>query len=755
VAGLEHKLVKNNSNKVLQNGKFNEGLIMIFQFYKQPDEMACGATCLRMIAKHYGKSFNLADLIQISGTTREGTNLKGLIEASEKIGLRTLGVKIEFDKLKNDLPLPCIAHWNQNHFVVIYKIAKRNIYIADPAHGLLTYNKEDFIKSWVSDGKDEGIVLLLEPTPEFYTTNEEGKTKAIKQKFSFLFSYLKIHRKGILQIIIGLFSGSLLQLIFPFLTQSIVDIGIQNRDLYFIYLILFAQLMVFFGRTIIEIIRNYILIHISSRINISLVSDFFVKLMKLPISYFDTKMTGDIMQRINDNRRIEQFLTGSSLSTLFSAFNFIIFSGVLAFYSLKIFSVFLIGTLLYFLWITFFLKRRADLDYKRFNQSSQNQSKVIELINGMQEIKLHNAERQKRWQWEVLQVKLFKISLKGLSLTTAQNSGSSLINELKNIIITFLAAKLVLDGEVTLGMMLSISYITGQLNAPVMEMVGFVQHWQDAKLSLERLSEIHNKEDEESINNELSNYVAINASFDFQNVSFKYDGVSNDLVLKDLSVNIPANKITAIVGSSGSGKTTLMKLLLKFYNPTEGAINLEGQNLKNISSKSWRDKCGVVMQEGYIFNDTIANNIAVGVDLVDTQKLKHAVFVANIKEFIDMLPLGYNTKVGMEGVGISTGQKQRILIARAVYKNPDYLFFDEATSALDSNNEKVIMNNLNEFFKNKTVVVIAHRLSTVKNADQIIVLDKGCIIEKGNHTELTAMRGAYYELVKNQLELGN
>jgi ATP-binding cassette subfamily B protein len=728
---------------------------MAFIHYKQPDEMACGATCLSMIAKYYGRNYSIKELLQVSGTTREGANLQGLSEAAEKIGFRTLGVKVTYDKLVEDAPLPCIAHWNQNHFVVIYKIKKNKIYIADPAHGLLVYSKEEFIKSWVSDGKDEGILLLLETTPDFFSDTFDSKIKEDKQSFRFLFGYLKPHHKAIFQLVIGLLAGSLLQLIFPFLTQSIIDIGVQNRDMRFIYLILFAQLMVFFGRTTIEIIRNYILMHISSRINISLVSDFFVKLMKLPISYFDTKMTGDIMQRINDNHRIEQFLTGSSLNTLFSAFNFIIFSGVLAFYSLKIFTVFLIGTLFYFLWITFFLKRRADLDYKRFNQSSQNQSKVMELINGMQEIKLHNAERQKRWQWEVLQVKLFKINLKGLSLTTAQNSGSSLINELKNIIITFLAAKLVLDGEVTLGMMLSISYITGQLNAPVMEMVGFVQHWQDAKLSLERLSEIHNKDEEDHLNSELTNDIESNASFDFQNVSFKYEGIGNETVLKNLSVNIPANKITAIVGSSGSGKTTLMKLLLKFYESSEGTINLGNVNLKNISSKAWRDKCGVVMQEGYIFNDTIANNIAVGVDVVDKEKLKHAVFVANIKEFVDALPLGYNTKIGMEGVGISTGQKQRILIARAVYKNPDYLFFDEATSALDSNNEKIIMNNLNEFFRNKTVVVIAHRLSTVKNADQIIVLDKGCIIEKGNHTELTKLRGAYYELVKNQLELGN
>lgn len=734
-------------------------MIRKFPHYLQHDEMACGATCLRMIAKHYGKSYRLSDIIQISGTTREGANLLGLSDAAEKMGFRTMGVKVPFDKLVEDAPLPCIAHWNQNHFTVVYKIKGNKVFIADPGHGLLTYSKEEFLKSWVSDGKDEGVLLLLEPSPEFYNDTSEitQVTKNNnKQSFGFLFGYLKSHRKALFQIMLGLLAGSLLQLIFPFLTQSIVDIGIQNKDVHFIYLILAAQLMVFFGRTTIEVIRNFILMHVSSRINISLVSDFFVKLMKLPISYFDTKMTGDIMQRISDNHRIESFLTGSSLNTLFSAFNFIIFSGVLAWYSFKIFIIFLIGTLLYFLWITFFLKRRADLDYKRFSQSSQNQSKVMELINGMQEIKLHNAEREKRWQWEALQVKLFKINLKGLSLTTAQNSGSALINEFKNIIITFLAAKLVLDGQVTLGMMLSISYITGQLNAPVIEMVNFIQHLQDARLSLERLNEIHTKEDEEPLNKELVTEIEANSSFHIQNLTFKYEGIGNEPVLKNLSINIPSNKVTAIVGTSGSGKTTLMKILLKFYDPTEGNVLLNTINIKNLSSKLWRDKCGVVMQEGYIFSDTIAHNIAVGTNnTIDKVRLRHAAEVANIKEFIENLPLGYNTKIGMEGIGISTGQKQRILIARAVYKDPQYLFFDEATSALDANNEKVIMTNLNEFFKNRTVVVIAHRLSTVKNADQIIVLDQGQIIEKGTHTELVALNGSYYELVKNQLELGN
>lgn len=512
--------------------------------------------------------------------------------------------------------------------------------------------------------------------------------------------------------------------------------------------------MLFFGQTTIELIRSWILMHISSRINISLVSDFFVKLMKLPIAFFDSKMTGDIMQRIDDHQRVESFLTSSTLSVLFSLVNLMVFSGVLAYYNVTIFSVFVIGSALYFVWILFFLKYRADLDFKRFTQNAQNQSKVMELITGMQEIKLHNAERQKRWQWENIQVRLFKINLKGLALEQMQNEGSNLIHELKNILITFLAAKLVVDGQITLGMMLSISYIIGQLNSPVMQLVVFTQHWQDAKLSLERLSEIHNKPNEESAMNEVA-AVDITASIRFEKVSFQYVGMHRDMILKEVDLHIPANKVTAIVGASGSGKTTLMKLALKFYEPNRGEIYIGNQNLKTISPKAWRNQCGVVMQEGFIFSDTIANNIAVGGDDIDKQRLLHAVKVANIKEYIESLPLRYNTKIGMEGIGLSTGQKQRILIARAVYKNPDYLFFDEATSALDANNERVIMNNLNQFFKGKTVLVIAHRLSTVKHADQIIVLEQGRIVEMGNHAELAYARGTYYELVKNQLELGS
>jgi len=718
--------------------------------------MDCGPTCLRMISKFYGRSYPVQELRQLSFTTRQGSSMLGLSAAAEKIGFRTLGVKVPFDKISSEAPLPCIAHWNHQHFVVIRKVKKNKVYVADPAYGMLTYSKQEFLKSWQSDA-NEGMLLLLEPTPEFYEREDSGEKQPARKimGFSFLFKYLFKYKKLILQLLVGLLAGSFFQLILPFLTQSIVDVGVQNRDVKFIYLILFAQLMLFFSRTAIEIIRSWILVHISSRINISLVSDFFIKLMKLPISFFDVKMTGDIMQRIGDHQRIETFLTSTSLNIIFSFVNLIIFSLILVYYSLTIFVVFFTGSLLYFLWIVVFLKARADLDFKRFHQNAKKQSKVMELINGMQEIKLHNAERQKRWQWERIQVNLFKLSLKGLALGQTQNIGSGLINELKNILITFLAAKLVINGEITLGMMLSISYIIGQLNSPVVQLVGFVQSLQDARISIERLSEIHSKEDEEPLGAKTVDSIDKDSPITLSKVSFHYPGMVSDLVLKDLNFVIPANKITAIVGASGSGKTTLMKLLLKFYSPISGDIKIGNDNLESVSPVMWRDSCGVVMQEGYIFSDTIANNIAVGVDDIDMTRLKHAASVANIKDYIESLALSYNTRIGMEGMGMSTGQKQRILIARAVYKNPEFIFFDEATSALDANNEKIIMNNLNEFFKGRTVVVIAHRLSTVKNADQIIVMHKGEIIEMNNHSELVAKRGAYFELVKNQLELSN
>lgn len=727
---------------------------MAFPFYHQPDFMDCGPTCLRMVAKFYGRTISLSKLRTLSETTREGSSLKNIADTAEKVGFRTLGVKVTFQKFAEEAPLPCIVYWQQKHFVVVYKIKKDIVFVSDPAHGLLKYTQAEFIKNWIGnnadDNTEEGIALLLEPTPKLKKPETDDVEN--RQGISFLFGYLSKYKRFIFQLIIGLLAGSLLQLIFPFLTQSIVDIGIQNRDINFIYLILFAQLFLFFGRISIELIRGWILLHLSTRINISLVSDFFIKLMNLPIAFFDSKMTGDIMQRITDHQRIEHLLTNTSLNTLFSFVNLLVFGVVLAWYDLTIFGVFMLGSFLYFGWIVIFLKRRKDLDYKRFSQLSSEQTKVIELISGMQEIKLHNAEQQKRWSWEYLQAKLFKIRTKGLILEQTQTIGSNSINEIKNIFITILSAKLVIDGQITLGMMMAISYIIGQLNAPIQQLIGFVYAYQDAKIALERLSEIHGKEDEENSTEEKITAIPINENIELKNVSFRYTG-SSEFVIKNLSLSIPSNKITAIVGASGSGKTTLMKMLLKFYVSQEGEITIGKINLNNLKQKAWREKCGSVMQEGFIFNDSIANNIAVGEEHINREKLLRAVEIANIKDFIENLPLAYNTKIGSSGVGMSTGQKQRLLIARAIYKNPDIIFFDEATSALDANNEKVIMENLNQFFKDKTAVVIAHRLSTVKNADQIVVLDKGKIIEKGTHNELINLRGSYFNLVKNQLEL--
>ncbi len=743
-----------------------------FPFYKQLDAMDCGPTCLRMVAEHYGRKYSLQNLRDKSYITRAGVSLLGISDAAEAIGFRSMGVKVSLEKMAEEHPVPFIAHWRQNHFVVVHKIKKirstrgatqsrtpssvqYKVYVSDPAHGLVTYTSDEFCKQWATtkqDGEDVGIALLLEPTPTFYEMEGEEHKRT---SFAFLLQYLKPHKKFLAQLALGMILGSLLQLIFPFLTQSVVDVGINTQNLNFVYLVLIAQMVLFVARMATDFIRGWILLHISTRINISLISDFLIKLMKLPIGFFDTKMIGDLMQRIGDHRRIENFLTSETLNILFSFVNLIIFGAVLAFYSWKIFFIFIIGSLLYIGWILLFMKKRRELDFKRFQQSADNQSNLYQLITGMQEIKLNNCEKQKRWEWERIQAKLFKVSIKGLALSQYQQAGTVFFNEGKNILISIFAATAVIKGEMTLGMMMAVQYITGQLNSPIAQMISFMQSTQDAKISMERLGEIHDKDDEENLDEPKIAELPANKDISIENLVFQYEGPHSPKVIDDVSIHIPQNKVTAIVGASGSGKTTLLKLMLGFYPPIEGEIQVGKTGIQNYSQRMWRDRCGVVMQDGYIFSDTIAKNIAVSDETVDREKLLDAVKVANIQEFIEELPLGYNTKIGQEGSGVSQGQKQRMLIARAVYKNPEYIFLDEATNALDANNEKVIMENMQEFFKGRTVVVVAHRLSTVKNADQIIVLDKGKIVETGNHKELTAKKGAYYELVKNQLELGN
>ncbi len=725
-----------------------------FPFYKQHDSMDCGATCLRMVARHHGRFYSLEYLREITFIGKDGVALIDISDAAEKIGMNTLAAKVGWDRLVDGLPLPFIAHWRQQHFVVVYEITPQYVRVADPAAGKVKLTKAEFLDGWASDvidGEKHGIILLLETTPEFY---EREGDKVDKSGFRFLFTYLKKYRRLLIQLVVGLLLTSLLQLVFPFLTQTIVDVGINNKDVGLIKLVLLGQVVLFMSYTSVEFIRGWIMLHIGTRVNISLVSDFLIKLMKLPPRFFDTKLTGDLLQRINDNHRVEQFLTSSVLSTSFSLINFVIFGFVLYFYNPTIFYVYAFFTVFYIVWIFLFLSKRKELDYKRFDQMAENQSNLIQLISGMNEIKLHNAEKQKRWQWERIQAKLYRVSIRYLALEQWQRAGASFFNELKNILITFIAAKAVTEGTLSIGGMVAIEYIIGQLNSPLEQMVHFIQMAQDAKISLERLNEIHSKEDEDGKTERL-NVLPEDGDLFLENVSFQYGSHHSPMVLKDMSLKIPKGQTLAVVGASGSGKTTILKLLLNFYQPTEGFVKLADVSLNNIQNRVWRERCGVVMQEGYIFNETIAKNIALGDEHIDKKKLLQAVKVANIQGHIESLPLGYNTKIGDDGVGLSQGQKQRLLIARAVYKNPEYIFFDEATNALDAYNELIIMDNLKEFFVGKTVVIVAHRLSTVKHADNIIVLEKGEIIESGSHDELTRDRGAYYNLVKNQLELGS
>lgn len=753
---------------------------MSFPHYKQLDAMDCGPTSLRIVAQHYGRHYSLQSLRERCHITREGVSLLGISDAAESIGLRSTGVKITWEQLRDQATLPCIVHWNQQHFVVVYRIVRRRgkwwVWVSDPASGLLKYDEEQFRRAWEQSGErlglaallsepqdgcpviqpgtlwGKGIALLLEPTPEFY--KEKGDEDK-RLRFGQLLHYLRPYKSYLVQLALAMLTASVLSLILPFLTQSVVDKGIGTGNLSFVVMILVAQVVLVLGQLANNLIRSWLMLHMTTRISISLISDFLAKLMRLPIAFFDSKMVGDIMQRIGDYNRIQTFLTGSLLSMAMAVVSFVIYGTVMGGYDPTILGIFLAGSALYVGWILLFMKRRRKLDYMRFQEAAANQSNIVQLINGMQEIKLNNCEKQKRWEWERIQARLFQVSIKGLVLGQTQEVGGTFIDQTKNVVISFLAASAVIEGEMTLGMMMALQYIIGQLNAPLSQFIQFVQATQDAKISLERLSEIQEKDDEEPAGEERLREIPRHADIEFRGVTFRYDGPHSAKALDDVSVTIPADRVTAIVGASGSGKTTMLKMMLGFYAPSEGEVLLAGRKVAQYSASCWRRACGTVMQEGYVFSDTIANNIGVADERPDMERVRRAAAIANIDTFIDELPLGYNTKIGADGHGLSVGQKQRLLIARAAYKDAEYLFFDEATNSLDANNEHTIMERLERLFENKTVVVVAHRLSTVKNADNIVVLDHGRIVEQGPHAELTARRGYYYELVKNQLELGN
>ncbi|KGE13339.1 peptidase domain-containing ABC transporter [Sphingobacterium deserti] len=724
-----------------------------FPHYKQMDQMDCGATCLRMVFKYYGQLVSIHKIRKLCQTTKAGVNLLGISEAAEKLGFRTYGVRLSLEQLW-EAELPCILHWNQNHFVVLYKIKKGKYYVADPASGLLTYDEKEFAKNWFSTKElHNGLSLLLSPGPRFYQLDEEEPQ--LKLNWRKVVSYFYKYKRLFVQLILGMLLGTILQLITPFLTQSVVDIGINTKNINFINLILIAQLMLFIGQTSVSFIRSWIMLHITTRVNIAILTDLLIKIMRLPMTFFDLKTHGDIMQRMGDQQRVESFITGNTLNTLFSLVNMLVFGILLIIYHKLIFAIFFAATLLYTLWILLFMKYRRELDHRRFKISSDNQTYMVEMIQSVKDIKLNNAQKQKRWGWEALQAKLFKFKVDSLTLSQYQSIGSLAINQLKGILITFVAAKAVIDGEMTLGGMMAVQYIVGMVASPVESLLGFMQSYQDAKISMERLNEIYEAEEEEILEKDYLRQLPAEKTIEVRNLTFRYYGAGNEPIFSNLNLTFPAGKTTAIVGTSGSGKTTILKLLLRFYEAEEGEILIGGKKLDQIDFTLWRDSCGFVLQDNYVFADTIEGNIAVKDEIPDQQKLEDAIHIANLNEFIAEQPFGLATKIGTAGKGISQGQRQRLMIARAVYKQPEFLFLDEATNSLDANNEKVITDNLDTFFEQRTVIVVAHRLSTVKNADNIIVLEKGQVVEQGTHTTLTAQRGKYYELVKNQLELGN
>ncbi len=733
---------------------------MIFPHYKQHDIMDCGPTCLKIISKFFRKNIPLDYIRNISHKSRLGVSLEAVAQAAQTLGFDTLIVRFEFHSLKDDIPLPCVVYWRNRHYIVVYKITKIHVYVSDPAFGLIKYTHDNFIKGWLNKENyniaDLGYILCVETTPTFYSLDEETLNKNEYKITSFIFSFIKPYNKYWIQVFLGLLIISFLQLIFPTINQNIFDNGVNVGDLSLIYLLLIAYITLFVAQVILTTIKDWLILHISGRINTKITSFFLLKLLKMPVSFFDAKSMGDISQRLQDHQKLQSVLSTTGLNVLFSISNIIIFSIILFSWNVQIFLIFFIGSLFYVLWSLSFNKRRAELDYKKFDYSASNQNEIIQIISGLQDIKINNSENKHRWKWEKNQIKLFNTSLKYQSVVHLQNYGSNVINEMKNIFITFYSAKAAIEGDMSIGELIGLQYIIGHLAIPLFDIIVFSQSYQELKLALNRIIEVHNTNDEFLTTNDSNSSINLKDKIIFENVSFKYDLTSSKNIIDNLCINIPRGKVTAIVGESGSGKTTLLKLLLKFYEPTGGKIFIDNMDLKNYNNNEWRKNIGAVMQDGFIFSDSIKNNIAESENAfyVDEDKIDLSLEIAHLKEFVHKLPEKTNTKIGGSGVGMSGGQKQRLLIARAVYKNPQILLLDEATSALDANTERIIKDNFDEFSKNKTVIIIAHRLSTVVNADNILVLKDGKLIEEGNHESLIGNRSYYYSLIKDQLQLG-
>lgn len=724
-----------------------------FPVYRQLDLMDCGPACLKTIAKYYGKYYTLQYLRDKSGLSKEGVSFLDLSYAAESIGLRSLSLKATVNDIYSKVPLPCIIHWANSHFVTVYRVTSKKIYVSDPARGLVSYSYQQFKENWykIEHESQKGVLLALEPQADFglYFENEK---KSRKRTVENLVAYFTPYKKSFTNLFIVMFIVTFLQALLPFISKAVIDVGIQRQDVDFINIVLIANIAIILSVTLSNAVRDWIMVHITSRINIALISDYLMKLMKLPISFFESKLTGDILQRANDHERIRSFIMNNSINLIFSTLTFVVFAIILWVYNSYIFYIFLIGSGLYVAWVLAFLRLRKKLDWNYFELISKNQSYWVETIEGMQDIKINNYEKAKRWKWENIQARLYKVNLRSLTVNNYQNLGAQFIDSVKNLLITFFCAKAVINGQITFGVMISTQFIIGMLSGPIQQFVQFIVSAQFAHLSFLRLNEIHEQEEEDETSGANDIELTGDKTITLKQLFFQYTPTA-PMVINGIHLSIPSGKVTAIVGDSGSGKSTLLKLLLRLYKPSYGEIMIGNMNMNNISLKQWRDKVGVVMQDGKIFSDTILNNIVLDDEKTDYERLRYAVSTANISEEIEQLPLGYQTMMGEQGRGLSGGQKQRILIARALYKNPDFLFFDEATNSLDTINEQKIIAALENVFKDKTVIVVAHRLSTIRKADQIVVMRKGTIAEIGTHESLMKRKGIYYQLVESQVDL--